>query len=520
MAIPEVNDLYEAFFERPDFNIVIPSFESKRDVKFGYTLIRGYASVKIYWSDVYDILVYEVLEPELTPQLKNLYSLISIGLQELLSMEYVKSEKSDIVRDFLDYHVRMILAQLGQKVSKGDYVKLMYYIFRDFIGLNQVEPLMRDPFIEDIECNGADNAIYITHRFFENMRTNISFSYENLVEFVEKLAQRCGRYISYAKPILDGALPDGSRVNATYTSDVTTKGPSFSIRKFTKDPWTPTRLIQFNAATPEMYAYLWLAVEHKFNIMVIGETSSGKTTFLNSITFFIKPEARIVSIEDTRELNLPHENWLPAVQREGFTTGAHGVTYGEVTLFDLLKASFRQNPDYVIVGEARGPEAYVMFQGMASGHPSMGTFHAGSVEMLLRRLESNPINLSPAMIQSLDLVLLAYKFTKGEKNVRRIKTIYELIEVLDEIGKANYNISFEWDPKTDTYSDLKSDYLLKRIEKMSAYSLTDLKREIELRAELLRAMIERKIFHYLDFARVVARYYADPYSVLKEFGVK
>lgn len=519
MAIPEINDLFDAFYDRLELNISVPRFNNKREVKFSYPLIRGYVFANIHWSDQYNMLVYDVIEPEMNETLKNLYSLVSLGLQELIAIEYKGNQKNEQVRDFLDYNVKVILAQLGQKLSKQDYLKLMYYVFRDFLGLNEIEPLMRDPFIEDIECNGANNPIFITHRFFENMRTNLIFDHQKLTEFVEKLAQRCGRYISYAKPVLDGALPDGSRVNATYTSDVTTKGPSFTIRKFTKDPWTPTRLIEFNAATAEMYAYLWLAVEHKFNIMVIGETSSGKTTFLNTITFFIKPEARIVTIEDTRELNLPHENWLPSVQREGFTTGAHGVTYGEVTLFDLLKASLRQNPDYVIVGEVRGQEAYVLFQGMASGHPSMGTFHAGSVEMLLRRLESNPINLSPSLIQSLDIVVFAYKFTQGERNVRRIKNIFEIVKVLDEIGKAEYNIAFEWDPKTDSFSNLKSDFILKRIEKMTSYTLSDLKLELQRRTKLLNELVRNKVYNYKDFSKYIARYYADPQGVLKEFRI-
>ncbi len=437
----------------------------------------------------------------------------------MISVAYVGNKKDEKIRDFLDSNVKAILAQLGEKLTKRDYLKLMYYIFRDFIGLNKIEPLMRDPLIEDIECNGANTPIYVVHRFFESLKTNIMFEFDDLVDFVEKLAQRCGRYISYAKPVLDGALPDGSRVNATYTSDVTTRGPTFTIRKFTKDPWTPTRLIAFGSASAEMYAYLWLAVEHKLNIMVIGETSAGKTTFLNSITFFIRPEARIVTIEDTRELNLPHENWLPAVQREGFTTGGHGQTYGEVTLFDLLKASFRQNPDYVIVGEVRGAEAYVLFQGMASGHPSMGTFHAGSVEMLLRRLESHPIDLAPALIQSLDLVVHSVRVLRGERSIRRIQAIYEIVRILEEIGKAEYKYAFKWDPKTDTFSSLQSEYVLERIDKITAKSKAELLNEIRRRKALLEKMVEKKIFNYIEFSKIVARYYADPESVLKEFEI-
>jgi len=194
-------------------------------------------------------------------------------------------------------------------------------------------------------------------------------------------------------------LPDGSRVNATYTKDITSKGPTFTIRKFTKKPWTPIQLVGFNTLSPEMLAYLWILVQYKMNLLITGGTASGKTTLLNAVAFFIPPEARVVSIEDTRELNLPRENWLPSVSRT--STGANEKN--DITLFTLLKSSFRQNPDYVIVGEVRGKEASVLFQGMASGHSSISTMHADSVDTLIKRLETPPIELSPTLVNVLDL---------------------------------------------------------------------------------------------------------------------
>ena len=185
-------------------------------------------------------------------------------------------------------------------ISDEDYKRIFYYLFRNFIGLNEVEPLIRDYFIEDIECNGINTPIYIVHRIFKNLKTNIQFnSIDRLSSFVEKLAQRCGKYISYASPIIDGSLPDGSRVNATYTQEITSKGPTFTIRKFTKVPWTPTQLISFNTLSPEMLAYLWLILQYKGSMLISGGTASGKTSMLNAIAFFIPPEARVVSIEDS-----------------------------------------------------------------------------------------------------------------------------------------------------------------------------------------------------------------------------
>jgi len=184
---------------------------------------------------------------------------------------------------------------------------------------------LRDYFVEDIECNGAITPVYIVHRIYRNIKTNLVFNdLVRLESFVEKLAQRCGKYISYAKPILDGSLPDGSRVNATYTKDITSKGPTFTIRKFTKEPWTPPQLVAFKTLSPEILAYMWLLVQYKMNFLITGGTSSGKTTLLNAIAFFIPPEARVVSIEDTRELNLPRDNWLPSVSRAATGTSKMG----------------------------------------------------------------------------------------------------------------------------------------------------------------------------------------------------
>ncbi|MBI2581136.1 Flp pilus assembly complex ATPase component TadA [Candidatus Woesearchaeota archaeon] len=352
---------------RPRF-VKLPDISVKESINIRYPLLPPYAFAHIYWDNTAKELLYSVEEVLLTDTEKELLKLIQLGLEEMINISYAYASKSDLLIKYLEKNVQSILAELGAKVSRQSYLKIMYYIYRDFVGLNEIEPMMHDFYIEDIECNGVETPIYIVHRKYQNMRTNIVFpEMKRIVDFVEKLAQKTGRYVSFAKPLLDGSLPDGSRVNATYTSDVTTHGPTFTIRKFTKDPLTPVHLLGYQTASAEMFGFLWLAVENKFNIMAIGETASGKTTFLNSILQFVPPEARIVSIEDTRELNLAHENWIPAVARVGFgIPNILGKQYGEISLFDLLRETFRQNPDYVVVGEVRGKETYVLFQGMAS----------------------------------------------------------------------------------------------------------------------------------------------------------
>jgi flagellar protein FlaI len=339
------------------------------------------------------------------------------------------------------------------------------------------------------------------------------------MDFVEKLAQKSNRYISYAKPLLDGTLPDGSRVNATYTEDITTRGPTFTIRKFTQDPWTPTHLINFNTSTPEIFAYLWIAIEHKLNMMIIGETASGKTTFLNSILHFIPPEARVCSIEDTRELNLAHDNWLPSVTRMGMgMPNQEGTEYGEITLFDLLRESFRQNPDYVIVGEIRGKEAYVLFQGMASGHPSFGTFHAGSVEMLTRRLQTPPISLPASLVESLNIVCVASHIKEKDKNIRRIKEICE-IQKIGMDGQVSYKKLFEWDPQNDVIIRNGESYLFEKISKSSGVSIQFLEDELRKRAALLKALEQKKIFDFKQINKIINDYYQNPAKVTAEYNI-
>ncbi|PIY34632.1 MAG: secretion system protein E, partial [Bacteroidetes bacterium CG_4_10_14_3_um_filter_42_6] len=293
--------------ERPliDLNPPIPAlpkFPDKTKINIRYMLISPYVSVHIFWNQAINELMYEIEEPLLTKEEKEQLIRLEEGMRELVNVNMLIEKNQDAILDYIDKTAKLLLAELGIKLSKESYSRIFYYLYRDFIGLDEVEPLFRDYFIEDIECNGLNTPIYIIHRIYRNMRSNIVYKeIDNLAGFVEKLAQRCGRYISYASPLLDGSLPDGSRVQATYTTEITSRGPTFTIRKFTKVPWTPTQLIMFNTLSPEMLAYFWILLQYKCNILITGGTASGKTTLLNAIAFFIPPEARVVSIEDTRE---------------------------------------------------------------------------------------------------------------------------------------------------------------------------------------------------------------------------
>ncbi len=510
-------DLLPKLVKLPD----LEKIKDKTKLNVKYPLLPPYAYAHIFWDSKNKELVYFVEEPLLNDTEEELLRLVQLGLEEMINISFIKAVKSALVMEYLERNVQSILLELGTKVSKETYNKLMYYIYRNSVGLNEIEPLLRDYYIEDIECNGIGFPLYVVHRKYGNLRTNIEFkTKERLTDFVEKLAQKCGRYVSYANPLLDGSLPDGSRVNATYTQDVTTRGPTFTIRKFTKEPWTPINLISFNTASPEAFAYLWIAIENKMNIMVIGETASGKTTFLNTIAHFIPPEARICSIEDTRELALAHINWLPSVTRIGFGIPAVEEKAGEVTLFDLLKETFRQNPDYVILGETRGEETYVLFQGMASGHPSLATFHAGSVETFVRRLETPPIKLPASLVESLDIICVTTHIKTPKVNIRRLTEVDEILEVKEKIGTVKSNVLFKWNPVKDSFSSIGKSHVLQEISKRTGISYKSLLKELHRRAELLRIMHKKGIIDLKDFNKIINEYYKDPAAVRKKFGIK
>ncbi|MEM4337120.1 MAG: CpaF/VirB11 family protein, partial [Candidatus Woesearchaeota archaeon] len=255
-------------------------------------------------------------------------------------------------------------------------------------------------------------------------------------------------------------------------------------------------------------------------IMFIGETASGKTTFMNAIAQFIPPEARICSIEDTRELNLPHMNWLPAVTRAGFGLPTIlGTQYGEITLFDLLKETFRQAPDYVILGETRGEETYVLFQGMASGHPSFATFHAASVETMVRRFETPPINLPASLVASLDIVIVVTHIKTPEKSIRRMKQFIEIIDVPPEIGKVNSNTLFQWDAIKDSFNYFNKSVVLKKISSRTGVSEKDLLIEIDRRSKVLKRMLEKNIIEFGDVTKIINAYYKDKQAVLRYLGL-
>ncbi len=488
--------------------IVLP--EKTKDFK--YTLLPPFASVHLKWDDEEKELVYNLNEPSLDDKEKEIYDTILKGLIEVVDVDLSAIRKREEVIKYVEDKVKGILEEYDLSLKDETYLKIMYFIYRNFIGFNEIEAVMHDPYIEDISCDGVGVPLYIVHRKYGSLKTNIIFKDSKyLTDFVVKLAERSGRFISYSEPLLDGSLPDGSRVQASFSKDVTTRGPTFTIRKFIEEPLSPIDLISNGTVNSEVLAFLWLAVEAGSSILVSGGASTGKTSFMNVLSIFIPPAAKIVSVEDTRELNLPHENWIPSVTRAGFAKG-----YGEVTYFDLLREAFRQSPDYVIVGEVRGEEAYVMFQGMAAGMPAMGTMHAGKVEDVIHRLETPPINLSPTLIDTLDLVVIMTHAKEKGESARRVKEIVEIESVDPKTGTARTNKVYGWLSSDDSFEYRGYSWLFQEISKLKGLSMDDLDKEFSRRRKVLDWMKSKKITHFKDVARVIAEYYKDPENILKQ----
>lgn len=493
-----------------EFKIHFPKYspiQMRKITKFRkpiiYPLVKPYSYAYIKWDDKQGGYIYHVIEPRLTEDEKNILERLKQGLLQTIDvpLEHIKN-KSEL-NNFLQTKIEEVSKQLGIKFTDVLKRKILYYIFRDFVGYNEIDPLLQDSYIEDISCDGIAIPIFVVHKILGSVKTDILFEdEEKLKDFVIKLAERCNRYISYAEPLLDGALEDGSRVQATLASDVTTKGPTFTIRKFPEKPFTPIDIIKLKTADAKILSYLWLCLDYGANILIAGGTATGKTTFLNAISLLINPDAKIVSIEDTRELSLPHENWIPAVSRAGFVMGV-----GEVTLFDLLKESFRQNPDYLIVGEVRGEEASIMFQAMASGHTALSTMHAGSVEDVIKRLTTQPINLPESLVGLLDIVIIMARTPEKGESARRIK---EIIEILPNLSTHTI---VKWNIKKDRFT-FKSSKLLNNFAQEHGISTTKIKKELLKREKILKSLI-RKTIDWKKFARLVGIYSKNPSGVKK-----
>ncbi len=492
---------------------------SRREVEI-YPVYEPYGYVRISYDEDDHQYLYEVIEPELSDREEKILEFIEETIIDVLDVGLSRLSNEEAEAMLIEL-TDQVIHDYSIEVDESARMRLTYYVVRDFLGFGKLDIIMRDTMIEDISCDGADIPIFLYHRKYESMASTVVYEEDTeLDSFVIKLAQRSGKHISIADPLLDARLPDGSRLNATLAREVTASGSTFTIRKFRDEPFTPPDLIRFGTMSPEMLAYFWMAIQHGASMMIAGGTASGKTTALNAVLLFIPPQMKIVSIEDTRELNLPHPNWIPGTTRSGFgPRDDRGHQAGEIDMFQLLKAALRQRPEYITVGEVRGEEATVLFQAMATGHAAYGTMHADSVSSVIHRLEGEPINIPRPLLEALDIVAIQIQTRIGGKRVRRTKELVELVGMDPNTKELLTNEVFAWDPTTDEFEGSGISYVLERIQKENNISRPELEAEMENRTLIIEWMRDNEVRDYKAVAKVVQSYYTEPEKTVHQVKV-
>ena len=486
-------------------------------------LPAGYREIEHYWVDVGESLVvvalnektnqneYLLFEPVLSEFQYQLIERVHADLRNVLILdddELVRDKRELLIEKMDD-----LFHEYGISPDLNTLFKLQYYLVRNFLGWGRIEALMKDPYIEDISCDGTMIPLFLYHRKYRNIKTNITFKAEILDSLAITLAQRSGKHISTGSPIIDATLPEGSRLQLTFGKEVTTRGTSFTIRKFREEPFSPVELLENGTFNEDQLVYFWMAIENNKSLLFIGGTASGKTTSLNAASLFIPPMAKVVSIEDTREITLYHENWIASVTRDSIAEGA-----SMISMFDLLRAAMRQRPEYILVGEVRGAEAQTLFQAMNTGHTTFSTLHAGNVDAAIHRLESEPLNVPRNMLQALNVISVQALVYRGQERIRRVQEIVEIAGADPVTGSLRVNTVFTYDPVTDKFSYHGRSQVYADIAQKRGWSREQLEDEIRVRKMILIAMKEQGILDYISVSQLFQAYNIDAAGVIEAIG--
>ena len=403
-----------------------------------------------------------------------------------------------------------VLAEGSKTLTEHQIEKLLYLLKRDFIGFERIDGIKHDINVEDISCDGYNSPVFVYHSEYEQIISNVYHGEEELDEFVVKLAQRSGKGISKRSPQVDATLPDGSRAQLTLGREVSDHGTNYTIRQFKDVPHTPIDLINWKTFSLEEMAFLWLSIENQKSLVFAGGTASGKTTSLNAVSLFIPSKAKIVSIEDTREVELPQRNWIASVTRPSFSDGDKG----DVDEFDLLEAALRQRPEYIVMGEIRGEEGRTLFQVMSTGHTTLTTFHADSVGEVIKRFTTEPINVSKTMFTALDLVSIQTQTRIRDRKVRRNKSITEINHYDPENDEINVQDVFQWQAETDQFLRMGDSNTLDSITFDRGWSRNRLDEEIFTRELVLAYLIHEGLNTYTQVAATLQAFINDEETIL------
>jgi flagellar protein FlaI len=505
------------FAEAPDEAFLEEQF-------FDFSYLDQYREVERYWVHepyAYITVLYDEDEKEysyhvIEPTLDRFEQYVRQDLITLLRnrLMYIDIDEDDDRAEVFIERAKEIIDEHAATVETGTLHKLLYYLLRDFIHFGPIDPIMRDRNIEDVSCDGIDVPVFVYHREYRDLRTNITFSKRALNSFTVRLAQRSGKQISVSDPLVDASLPDGSRIQLTLGGEVSTRGSNFTIRKFADIPYTPVDLVGWNTFSLEQMAYFWLAIENNKSLIFAGGTGSGKTTSMNAVSFFIPPASKVVTIEDTREIDLPHENWIQSVTR----SSASGEGRGEVTMYNLLQAALRQRPEYILVGEIRTEQkvALTFFQAMGTGHTAYTTVHADSVDTVISRLQNPPLNVPTQMLQDLDIVSIQRQTFIGDRRVRRNMSVWELDVDEDNTNLIQTNGVFEWNAANDDHMRVGDSKVLTDIARERGWDEEELDRQFDGRRRVLEYMREHDIVDYYDVSATIHMFSKDPDYVLDQ----
>ncbi|MES3516913.1 MAG: type II/IV secretion system ATPase subunit [Natronomonas sp.] len=467
-----------------------------------------FAFVVVYYDTEEDTEKYHTVEPSLTDFESELLDRLRDDVRDQLV--FGRADSGGDSESVLRQEMQTVLDQYGIQLEVESFYKIFYYLHREFIGYGLLDPLMDDPHIEDISCDGYDKPIFIYHDEYGDIKTNIVIGKAELDDMVIRLAQMSDKELSVGEPITNATLPDGSRGELVYGEEVSAHGSAFTIRRYEETAMTPVDLINYGTFSLEQMTYFWLAIENNMNLIFAGGTASGKTTSLNAVSMFIPKSSKVITIEDTREISLANENWLASVTREGESEET------SVGMYTLLRSALRHRPEYMIVGEVRGKEALTLFQAMNTGHTTYSTMHADSIQTVINRLENDPINVPRAMIQSLDILSVQRQARVDGKRVRRSKRIVEIAGIDQQTNDLNYSELYEWDIATDTFNEAYTDSdVLDRIAETKGWSTRELREEFQRRKRVLSHLVDLEVSNIERFTRIINQYRIDPDSVME-----